>query len=69
VTSLDQVYPVGTVCNINLNTEGTTYNLYLRAEIRLEAEWSLPVDGPAVMIVGGKHIKAEPLSQITSEYE
>lgn len=42
VAGIDQLYPIGTVCNINLNTEGQNHTIFLRAEIRLEADWVGP---------------------------
>lgn len=35
VPSLDQLYPVGSVCSLNLNIDGGNHILFLRAEIRL----------------------------------
>lgn len=42
--------------------------MFLRADIRLEAEWASPRGGP-ISLVGGRTIKVEPLSQISKDYE
>ncbi len=69
VPSLDQLYPVGSVCSLNLNTDGSNHILFLRAEIRLEAEWAVPTDSSCISMVGGRTLKVEPLTQMTKDYE
>jgi hypothetical protein len=69
VPSLDQLYPVGSVCSLNLNYDGGAHVVFLRAEIRLEAEWANTSDGSCISIVGGKTLKVEPIAQVTKEYE
>ena len=68
VKGLDQLYPVGSVCCLNLVPDGSTHTMFLRSELRLQAEWASPVDGP-ISLVGGKSIKVESLSQLPKDYE
>lgn len=35
VPSLEQIYPIGSVCTVNLKQDKNMYFLYLRAEVRL----------------------------------
>lgn len=45
VPSLEQIYPIGSVCTVNLKQDNKNYYMYLRAEVRLEAEWASPKEG------------------------
>lgn len=56
VSSLQQLYPIGSVCSLNLIAEGRNLTMFLRADIRLEAEWGSPAEGP-ISLVGGRTIK------------
>lgn len=58
VNGLDQLYPIGTVCNINLSSDGQHYTIFLSAQVRLEAEWCGPTDTPWVSLISGRTIKA-----------
>lgn len=69
VSSLDQLYPVGSICNVNLNNEERNPTIFLRAEIRMEAEWAGPAGAQALSLVSGRTIKAETLQKVTKEYE
>lgn len=69
VSSLEQLYPIGTVCNVNLHSEGQHYNIFLNAQIRFEAESIGPADSAWASLVRGSTIKAEPLTQYTKQYE
>ena len=68
VSGLDQLYPIGSVCSLDLSAQGRNLTMFLRADIRLEAEWASPREGP-ISLVGGRTIKVEPLTQISKEYE
>lgn len=68
VPSLSQLYPVGSVCSLNLMADGRNLTMFLRADIRLEAEWASPAQGP-ISLIGGRTIKVDPLTQISKEYE
>ena len=57
VAGLEQLYPVGSVCHLNLIADGSNLTMFLRAELRLEAEWASPAEGP-ISLVGGRTIKA-----------
>lgn len=69
VSELDQLYPIGTICNVNLTNEDKNPTIFLRAEIRLEAEWAGPTGASAISLISGKTIKAEPLKEVTRDYE
>lgn len=69
VSDLDQLYPIGTICNVNLTNEDKNPTIFLRAEIRLEADWAGPAGASAISLVSGKTIKAEPLKEVTRDYE
>lgn len=68
VAGLEQLYPIGSVCSLNLNAEGKNLTLFLRADIRLEADITSARDGP-LSLVSGRTIKVEPLPQISNDYE
>lgn len=57
ISDPDQIYPVGTICNVNVTNEDQIESIFLRAEIRIEAESFGPADGSAVMLVSGKTLK------------
>jgi hypothetical protein len=69
ISNLEQLYPVGTVCNINLTSEGNHHTIFLSAQLRLEAEWTGPHDATYLSLVSGSTIKAESLSQFTKQYD
>lgn len=35
VSSAEQLYPFGSICNVNLNNDERNHTIFLRAEIRL----------------------------------
>ena len=55
VNGLDQLYPMGSICTIKLEANEHGHELYLRADLRLEAEWATPKEGP-ISLIGGKVI-------------
>jgi hypothetical protein len=69
VKDLEQLYPIGTVCNVNLTNEDKNPTIFLRAEIRLETEWAGPAGAQAISVVSGRTLKAEPLREVGKDYE
>ena len=72
VRSLEQLYPVGSICFLNLIADGPTLTMFLRADIRFEADNKQLSNNDIdekLSLVSGKTIKVEPLAQITPEYE
>ena len=35
ISDPDQIYSVGTICNVKLNNDDQTHSIFLRAEIRI----------------------------------
>lgn len=42
VASLEQLYPIGSISSLNLIADGSNLTMFLRADIRMQAEWATP---------------------------
>lgn len=61
VSDAGQLYPIGTFCSVNLTNENNNPTIFLKADVRIEAEWTGPPGASVVSLVSGRAFKAESL--------
>lgn len=69
VSHSEQIYPIGTVCSVNLTNEDKNPTIFLKADIRMEAEWTGIAGAPFISLVSGRTYKAESLKEVSRDYE